>query len=380
MRGRVVTMVTGLALLTVSCSSTVAGSSVRVSETGTVSAAPTSTPVSAPGVAGSRVSPAPAGPTSTSNPRSASSDTGALGAGGQPTGPGADVIDTTLTVRSMPTRTLLPGSTPTRATSPAREFDGATLVDASAFKGTVTDAGFSSPSGNITCGIQDGTVVCQIDKFTYTPPAHDCGASGWGFNFKLEASGPAFLFCAGDVESGGPVLGYGQQIVVGEVHCVSREDGITCRNTASGDGFRLSEAAYTFFHTVGPGAPTISASAPVALVGKWSSHGAALDITPAGTGTLDYRVYKFCSQDPTPPCDLVKDNEIHSGGHIVFALLTSSGANVARGDITSSNDPNHTLGTAVTATVSGYNLTLNFWPGAPFCASNTPADKWNCGA
>lgn len=289
---------------------------------------------------------------------------------------------------STPATTPQQGGTTTAANSddPATEFDGATSVDPDQYAGTVTDVGFQSPSGNITCGIQDGTVVCQINKYDYTPPKHDCGPSGWGFNFQLKPTKSAFLFCAGDVESGGPALAYGKQIVVGDVRCVSRQDGITCENTASGYGFRLARAAYVFFGpndvstTVGASGSSAPASIPSALVGEWGGHGRELTITASGSGTLTYRVYQFCSDDPTPPCDKTKGNEIISGGHIEFVLTGPSGTKAATGSVTSSNDPKTPVGTKVTATVTGYNLELSFWPGTMFCASDTPANQWNCGA
>ena len=78
--------------------------------------------------------------------------------------------------------------------------------------------------------------------------------------------------------------------------------------------------------------------------------------------------------------DKMKGNEIISGGHIQFVLTGPSGNKAATGSVTSSNDPKTPVGTKVTATVSGYNLELSFWPGTMFCASDTPANQWNCGA
>lgn len=277
------------------------------------------------------------------------------------------------------------GSTSTPG-DPVHEFDGAATVDPSSYRGVVTDVGFQSPSGNITCGIQDGTVVCQLARFDYTPPKHDCGASGWGFNFKL-AGKSAFLFCAGDVESGGPTLAYGKQITVGKVRCVSRKDGVTCQNTGSGYGFRVARAEYVFFGpngvatTVGAGGSGSSDGVPSAVVGQWVGHGRMVSIDASGHGTLDYRTYQWCSDDPTPPCDRTKGNEIVSGGHIQFTLTASSGANSATGSVTTSNDPKTPVGEKITVTVpDAYHVSLSIWPDTPFCDPDAPADKWDCGA
>lgn len=129
-------------------------------------------------------------------------------------------------------------------------FDGARTMRAADFHGVVTDIGFSSPSGNINCGFfgADG-VVCQITEYDYSipPKPAECGDTGWGFNFGVDATGGGFMFCAGDVEGGGPKLAYGQQIVVGDYRCVSRESGITCVNTAVHGGFELARAGYTLY-------------------------------------------------------------------------------------------------------------------------------------
>lgn len=126
-------------------------------------------------------------------------------------------------------------------------FVGSRLVDAADFPGLVSDIGFQTPSGNIFCGFYGDGVVCQIGEYDYTPPEFDCGSSGWGFNFGVDATGGGFMFCAGDVEGGGPVLDYGDQIVVGDYHCVSRETGVTCVNAAVGGGFSLARAGYELF-------------------------------------------------------------------------------------------------------------------------------------
>ena len=387
MRGRIAAAVVACAVLLSGCASTVAGAGFRASTDGGSTSASTggtavSTPSSAAGPVGSdgpsgQSSVRPMPPLGSSGGPSSASATG---------GPGRTTAAPSTSTSSAPSTPTAPktGETgrPTASADPAAEFDGASAVDPSTFPGRVTDVGFASPSGNITCGISGGIVVCQIDTFDYTPPKHDCGPSGWGFNFKLESKS-AFLFCAGDVESGGPTLDYGRQITVGKVRCVSRQDGVTCQNTGTGYGFRLARAEYVFFGpneaptTVGTSAAT---GIPPAVVGQWQGHGRLVTIAAGGKGTLDYRAYQFCSDDPTPPCDKTTGNAIVDGGHIEFALTASSGSKAATGKVTASNDPKTPVGTPVTATVSGYNLMLSFWPDTPFCAANTPADKWNCGA
>lgn len=130
----------------------------------------------------------------------------------------------------------------------APPFQDSDLVDPASFPGLVTDIGFQSPSGNIACGFYDDGVACQIAEYDFEiPPRPDeCGDTGWGFNFAVDDIG-GFMFCAGDVEGGGPALGYGQQLAVGDYHCVSREEGVTCIDAVSGGGFTLARDAYELF-------------------------------------------------------------------------------------------------------------------------------------
>lgn len=163
---------------------------------------------------------------------------------GTTSGSGGSVVVTTTT-----TATTATASTGTGAAGGLSDvFVGATAVDPAKFPGIVSDVGFQSPSGNINCGYLPDGLTCQISEFTYKPPDLDChGMGAPGATFGIDRMGDSFLFCAGDVEGGGPVLAYGKQIAVGNVHCVSREDGVTCQDVSSGHGFKVSRAAYQLY-------------------------------------------------------------------------------------------------------------------------------------
>lgn len=105
-----------------------------------------------------------------------------------------------------------------------------------------------------------------------------------------------------------------------------------------------------------------------------------MKIKADGTGDLTYRTYLVCGRNRAEPCDKLKGNNITPGGHVRFKLVTSTGTTSAQGNITTSNDPQYPVGLALTTAVSGYNLNLSIWPHIPFCAGNTPASNWNCGA
>lgn len=78
------------------------------------------------------------------------------------------------------------------------------------------------------------------------------------------------------------------------------------------------------------------------FVGQWIGHGRVLTIRPDGTGTLIYRAYKNCSDDPTPPCDKIVNNQIEDGGRLTFTILqtiTDNGNYGAEVQILTANDP-----------------------------------------
>jgi hypothetical protein len=45
-----------------------------------------------------------------------------------------------------------------------------------------------------------------------------------------------------------------------------------------------------------------------------------MTITASGEATATWRVYKWCSDDPTPPCDDMTDSEITSGGRATLVF------------------------------------------------------------
>ncbi len=115
---------------------------------------------------------------------------------------------------------------------------------------------FRTPSGNIMCGLIDGTdfgaARCDIAEWTFEPPpAGECGQLNFSAgSAEVDAEGPAYLgLCAGDTVSDptSPVLEYGRTAGMGRFGCVSAENGVTCINHATGHGFRISRASYDLF-------------------------------------------------------------------------------------------------------------------------------------
>jgi hypothetical protein len=73
-----------------------------------------------------------------------------------------------------------------------------------------------------------------------------------------------------------------------------------------------------------------------AFAGGWWHHGFYLTIDKDGQGTAEWRVYKWCSDDPNPPCDRIENNLIISGGSATLAFSRSDGQ-TADGQVIASN-------------------------------------------
>ena len=112
------------------------------------------------------------------------------------------------------------------------------------------------------------------------------------------------------------------------------------------------------------------------FVGTWGGHGRQLTISSNGTGAVSYRVYRFCSDDPTPPCDQMHGNEILPGGHVSVQIttVTSTPAHTsATAHVTMSNDPRYHGD--LTFTLSHDVITTPF---GSFCGEGAPPGT--CGA
>jgi hypothetical protein len=117
------------------------------------------------------------------------------------------------------------------------------------------------------------------------------------------------------------------------------------------------------------------------FAGTYSGHGRALTMKADGSGLISYRVYKWCSSDPSPPCDAMHGNNIVDGGRITMRFTSayvSGTETVAAGVFESSTDPTEPSGKPLTGRLSGHVLSLS--DGFTFCAANTPPKEWVCGA
>jgi hypothetical protein len=119
-----------------------------------------------------------------------------------------------------------------------------------------------------------------------------------------------------------------------------------------------------------------------AFVGEWGGHGRTLTISASGTGTIVYRAYKNCSDDPKPPCDKIENNEIHDGGKLTFQILgTANGMGKwdAHIRIVTSNDPQFGKKTTVIELDQDTDvITMPFFNSSTFCGPKAAAGA--CGA
>jgi hypothetical protein len=136
-----------------------------------------------------------------------------------------------------------------------------------------------------------------------------------------------------------------------------------------------------------PSSSAPSGPSPAALLahfqGQWFGHGRGLTFSPSGQGRITYRIYTFCRDDPTPPCDELQGNKIIDGGRIVLVLRTAFAAGkavIAEGTVVSSTDTTMHAGDSVIARLHAYLLTLLVGTAGAFsfCSPNAPPGA--CGA
>jgi hypothetical protein len=105
------------------------------------------------------------------------------------------------------------------------------------------------------------------------------------------------------------------------------------------------------------------------FTGIWNSHGGQLVVKADGSATLEYRMYVWCSDNPTPPCDQMNGNLIISGGHVnmhIVQVSTANGLPKATAIVDTSSDPKIPSGSYQNFELNGGVIT---WTdrGQPFC-------------
>ena len=108
---------------------------------------------------------------------------------------------------------------------------------------------FHSPSGNIGCGVGRQGARCDIREKDWRAPSRPRSCNlDWGYGLTLGKRGKGRFFCGSDSVLGiGRRLGYGKSIRRGRFRCVSRTDGMKCKNVRNGHGFFIARERYRRF-------------------------------------------------------------------------------------------------------------------------------------
>lgn len=163
------------------------------------------------------------------------------------------------------TATTTPTTTPTTAAPTTEALPTTTAVTTTVAPTTTTAAPtttwrlneavyFTSPTGGFQCGIIELPTRIEAGCQGATspvPPRPESCVLDWGSGIRVTGSGPAEFLCAGGLvyTSGGTdtVLPVGQTVASFGYTCSSEAAGVTCRNDATGHGFRISEDSNEVF-------------------------------------------------------------------------------------------------------------------------------------
>ncbi|MFP5073085.1 hypothetical protein ACLFMI_25920 [Pseudonocardia nantongensis] len=140
---------------------------------------------------------------------------------------------------------VTPRSAPA-APVPADLVAGTTAADPAAF-GAVPE--FRSPSGNISCRMDEDGTRCDVASRSWTPPADPDCADGSGEGLVVGGAGGARASCGGAPAdpTGGSELDYDTHLTRGDVTCASRRSGVECRDAGSGHGFEAARASFRLY-------------------------------------------------------------------------------------------------------------------------------------
>ncbi len=183
-------------------------------------------------------------------------------AGCQPGSPAAPTTGpTTGGTSTTPTPTTTPTPSPTAPAEPQTSADLIAYVQAGspasiASYTTNGAASFSTPSGNISCGLFSlggATVLCFVEENSWPPVAAQACNDAGDFTDRsvaasLEGVRRGGCFSEAPFPMPGKVLPYGSTISNGPVACRSESGFLACAHLATGNGFVISRA---IFHTYG---------------------------------------------------------------------------------------------------------------------------------
>ena len=299
--------------------------------------------------------------------------------------PTTPATSTVPTVPKAPQGQITPSTTPTTPTTPAAggPVDPATLQIAPNTYAWLT------PSGNIYCLLDGGSVFCQAKSHDFSYLGTHCGqTSADGVEIK-----PGFLVevdCFGDAPQN-PVgtLGYGSTVTVSSLTCDSESSGMKCVDADHGDGFVVNKSSITLLpHGDHPlplsdGSPNSSGSSSSSsttagtiapFVGTWSGHGRMLTVSARGEVSITYRLYAWCGPTVPWPCDAKRGDSIVPGGTLSATVNKVAGLDLY-GTVTSSSTADYVRGSAFGLHLTGGVITTSL---GGFCADGVSSPS--CGA
>ena len=191
---------------------------------------------------------------------------------GQP----APTVTVTQVISASPSASPAPSASesPTPSQSPTAEPPSVPAAKGALDVGG-DQAAFASPSGRIWCAVDTTGALCHFPKGIrgIIPPSDDvCPGQGLDVTgVNITGTGPDY-FCSGDpsaypvkgqpavgwhAKTGYPwvsyeslklaVLPYGKRLRAAGYVCLSAKEGVTCGNTATRQGFRVSLAGVVLF-------------------------------------------------------------------------------------------------------------------------------------
>jgi hypothetical protein len=102
-----------------------------------------------------------------------------------------------------------------------------------------------SPTGNITCSLDDDSVGCSLKDRSFGGDSEDCSSGPFSISV---ADKKADLECGTTFGGDSPTtLAYEQSAATGDSACRSESEGMTCWNVKTGHGFTVSKSSYETF-------------------------------------------------------------------------------------------------------------------------------------
>lgn len=143
-----------------------------------------------------------------------------------------------------PTTSSSPSAPPTEAEKEPEEETPRPDPVSPAPDGAREIGAIASPTGNISCTLEEDRVGCSVAERDFSEGVEDCPDGP--FSIQV-ADSEATTACGQAFGGGGTTLEYDSSAVKGDMACTSRFDGMTCWNTMTGRGFMVNRVTVETF-------------------------------------------------------------------------------------------------------------------------------------